>query len=77
MKVRELCDRYHLPYTTGPLHRQYGQVIRTLMKLTLPNRYSDDDTPPPPPERLPKRRLDSERPARRPETGMWSGRASA
>jgi NADPH-dependent stearoyl-CoA 9-desaturase len=77
VKVRELCDRYHLPYTTGPLHRQYGQVLRTLLKLSLPNRYTSEDSPPPPPSRLPKRRLDSERPGRRPETGMWSGQASA
>jgi NADPH-dependent stearoyl-CoA 9-desaturase len=77
-KVVELCARYDIPYTTGPLHRQYGQVLRTLLKLTLPNRYTSEDSPPPPPSRLPRRRRDDQRPGRRPETGRWmGGRASA
>ena len=38
VRVRALCEKYRLPYTTGPLYRQYGQVFRTLMKLTLPAR---------------------------------------
>jgi linoleoyl-CoA desaturase len=37
-RVRALCEKYQLPYTTGPLYRQYGQVFRTLMKLTLPSK---------------------------------------
>ncbi len=35
-KVRALCEKYELPYTTGPLHRQYGQTLRTITKLSLP-----------------------------------------
>jgi fatty acid desaturase len=78
VKVQDLCRRYNIPYTTGPLHRQYGQVIRTIMKLSLPNGMTHDDQPTPPPSRLPKRRLtDAERPTRRVETGAWSRRASA
>ncbi|MGH7721609.1 MAG: fatty acid desaturase family protein [Candidatus Dormibacteria bacterium] len=42
VRVRALCERYSLPYTTGPLYRQYGQVFRTLMKLTLPERAPPD-----------------------------------
>ena len=38
VRVRALCEKYRLPYTTGPLYRQYGQVFRTLMKLSLPTR---------------------------------------
>ncbi|HEX4060888.1 MAG TPA: fatty acid desaturase, partial [Streptosporangiaceae bacterium] len=38
VRVKALCEKYHLPYTTGPLHRQYGQVLRTLMKLSLPGK---------------------------------------
>ena len=34
--VRELCERYGLPYTSGPLHRQYGGVLATLARLSLP-----------------------------------------
>ncbi len=35
-KVGALCEKYELPYTTGPLHRQYGQTLRTITKLSLP-----------------------------------------
>ncbi len=38
VRVRALCEKYKLPYTTGPLYRQYGQVLRTLMRLSLPTR---------------------------------------
>ena len=37
VKVRALCEKYDIPYTTGPLHQQYGQALRTIMKLSLPN----------------------------------------
>src|SRR3954447_5972935 len=47
-RVRALCDKYDLPYTTGPLHRQYGQVLSTLMKLSLPNHMTANDEPAPP-----------------------------
>ena len=36
-RVRALCEKYGLPYTIGPLHRQYGQTLRTILKLSLPN----------------------------------------
>ncbi|KRA32540.1 MULTISPECIES: fatty acid desaturase family protein [unclassified Nocardioides] len=45
-RVRALCDKYDIPYTTGPLHRQYGQVLRVIMKLSLPNKFTSDDKPP-------------------------------
>jgi fatty acid desaturase len=35
-QVRELCDRYELPYTTGSLPRQYAQVIKRVLRLALP-----------------------------------------
>jgi fatty acid desaturase len=35
-KVRELCERYDLPYTSGPLHRQYTQVVKRVLRLALP-----------------------------------------
>ena len=38
VRVRELCEQYRLPYTTGPLYRQYSQTLRTIMRLALPNR---------------------------------------
>ena len=50
-KVRPLCEKYGIPYTTGPLYRQYGQALRTITKLSLPNkftkpkRHDDPETP--------------------------------
>jgi fatty acid desaturase len=35
-RVRALCEKYDLPYTTGPLFRQYGQTLRTIFRLSLP-----------------------------------------
>ena len=35
-KVREICDRYGIRYTTGRLSKQYGQMWRTVLKLALP-----------------------------------------
>ncbi|CAM3020300.1 acyl-CoA desaturase [Mycobacterium intermedium] len=38
-RVRALCVKYDLPYTTGPLIRQYLLTFRTIAKLALPNRF--------------------------------------
>ncbi|ULE34002.1 fatty acid desaturase family protein [Mycobacterium sp. IDR2000157661] len=38
VRVRALCDKYDLPYTTGSLARQYLQTLRTILKLALPER---------------------------------------
>jgi fatty acid desaturase len=35
-KVREICERYGLPYNTGPFHKQLGMVQRTILRLALP-----------------------------------------
>ena len=35
-RVQDICTRYDIPYTTGPWHRQYGQVLRTILRLSLP-----------------------------------------
>ena len=77
VRVRALCERYGIPYTTGPLHRQYGQALRTIWKLSLPNGMTSEPDPTSPPRRLPRRRLtDAERPVRRLETGSWSRRSA-
>jgi fatty acid desaturase len=36
VEVREICDRHGIPYNTGPLHRQFGSVVRKIVKLALP-----------------------------------------
>jgi NADPH-dependent stearoyl-CoA 9-desaturase len=38
-RVRALCVSYDLPYTTGPLHRQFLLTVRTICKLSLPDRF--------------------------------------
>jgi linoleoyl-CoA desaturase len=35
-RVREICARYGLPYTSGPLHRQYAQVLLKIARYALP-----------------------------------------
>ena len=47
-RVRALCDKYDLPYTTGSFLIQYGKTWRTIAKLSLPDRYlrdTADDAP--------------------------------
>jgi fatty acid desaturase len=34
--VRTLCERYGLPYNTGPFFKQLGMVQRTILRLALP-----------------------------------------
>jgi NADPH-dependent stearoyl-CoA 9-desaturase len=35
-RVREICERYDLPYNTGPFSRQLGMVHRTILRLAFP-----------------------------------------
>jgi len=35
-EVREICERYGLPYNSGPLGRQFGSVVRKIVRLALP-----------------------------------------
>jgi fatty acid desaturase len=42
VRVRQLCDKYDLPYTSGPLLVQYGKTWRTIAKLSLPDRFLRD-----------------------------------
>jgi fatty acid desaturase len=47
-RVRAVCAKYDLPYTTGPLARQYLLTLRTVCKLALPDRFlaaTSDDAP--------------------------------
>jgi linoleoyl-CoA desaturase len=41
-RVREVCDKYDLPYTTGSFLVQYGKAWRTIAKLSLPDKYLHD-----------------------------------
>ncbi len=35
-RVREICERYGLPYNTGPLSKQLAMVHRTILRLAFP-----------------------------------------
>ena len=35
-RVRAVCDKYGLPYNTGPLRKQWGTVQRTIARLAFP-----------------------------------------
>ncbi|GGZ41767.1 fatty acid desaturase family protein [Streptomyces poonensis] len=37
-QVRAVCDKYGLPYNTGPLHRQFFSTWRSILRLSLPSR---------------------------------------
>ena len=39
-RVREICTRYGLSYTTGSLPRQVGSAWKKVIKLSLPNDFS-------------------------------------
>jgi NADPH-dependent stearoyl-CoA 9-desaturase len=38
VEVREACERYGIPYNTGPLRKQFGSVVRKIARLALPDR---------------------------------------
>jgi NADPH-dependent stearoyl-CoA 9-desaturase len=35
-RVRDVCERYGLPYTSGPLYRQYAQVLIKIARYAFP-----------------------------------------
>jgi NADPH-dependent stearoyl-CoA 9-desaturase len=40
VEVRSICSRYGLPYNTGPLHKQFGSVVKKIFRLALPGSSS-------------------------------------
>jgi linoleoyl-CoA desaturase len=48
VRVRQVCEKYDLPYTSGPLPVQFAKTWRTIAKLSLPDRFlrdTADDAP--------------------------------
>ncbi|OBG87766.1 fatty acid desaturase [Mycobacterium sp. E136] len=48
VRVRGVCEKYGLPYTSGSLVRQYLLTLRTIHKLALPDEFltaTSDDAP--------------------------------
>ncbi|MGH2838044.1 MAG: fatty acid desaturase family protein [Thermoleophilaceae bacterium] len=35
-RIKEICERYELPYNTGPFMQQLGMVQRTILRLAFP-----------------------------------------
>lgn len=77
VRVRDICDKYDLPYTSGPLLVQYAQSWRTIAKMSLPNQYLRG-TADASPETNSERRFDGRTTALiDPHTGRRSGLRSA
>ena len=36
VEVQEICERYGIPYNSGPLTKQFGSVVRKIFRLALP-----------------------------------------
>jgi NADPH-dependent stearoyl-CoA 9-desaturase len=36
VEVREICERYGIPYNAGPLRKQFGSVVRKIVRLAVP-----------------------------------------
>ena len=48
VRIQDICERYAIPYTTGPFLVQYAQTLRTMLKLSLPDTWltaTSDDAP--------------------------------
>jgi fatty acid desaturase len=46
-EVRAICEKYGLPYHTGPLHKQLFSVAKKIVKLALPGGSPEPDQPEP------------------------------
>jgi fatty acid desaturase len=44
-EVREICERYGLPYNTGRLGRQLASVAGKICRMALPPRRTAEPTP--------------------------------
>ena len=45
-RVKDICERYGLPYNTGPFRKQWGMVQRTLIRLAFPGGKTRKKAPP-------------------------------
>jgi fatty acid desaturase len=45
-EVREICERYGIPYNVGPLGKQFGSVVKKICRLALPSSPKENQRPP-------------------------------
>ena len=45
VEVRQICERFGLPYNTGPLGKQFGSVVKKIFRLALPPLRRTPDGP--------------------------------
>ncbi|MEA2169801.1 MAG: NADPH-dependent stearoyl-CoA 9-desaturase [Solirubrobacteraceae bacterium] len=45
VEVRDICERYGVPYNSGPLAKQFGTVVRKIARLALPGRTPSAPAP--------------------------------
>ena len=38
-EVKALCEKYDLPYNTGPIHKQFFSVVKKICRLALPDSW--------------------------------------
>ena len=38
-EVQEICERYGIPYNKGPLLKQFGTVVRKIIRLSVPDSW--------------------------------------
>jgi NADPH-dependent stearoyl-CoA 9-desaturase len=55
VEVREICERYGLPYNSGGLTKQFGSVVKKIVKLALPGSGGGEQPQEPPAELKPRR----------------------
>ncbi len=79
VRVRQVCDKYDLPYTTGSFLVQYAKTWRTIAKLSLPDQYLRDTADNAPETRSERMfaELDSRVVGTDPETGRRRGLKTA
>ena len=51
-EVQEICRRYGIPYNSGSLPKQFGTVVRKIVKLAFPPKDRSSAGPKPADERV-------------------------
>jgi NADPH-dependent stearoyl-CoA 9-desaturase len=42
LEVRQICERYGIPYNSGPLGMQFSSVVRKICRLAVPDRHAEE-----------------------------------